>query len=193
MQRVFADESIRRERVFQASDDGFDDSLGVLGASDRDSNYASLLGGVIVSAREHGVADDDHLFQGDAEDVAQETFLKLYRTGSWERMEDERAFLARTAWRLAVSRSKKRREPASNETCDEAANPERSAIAADLHDAVQRMIDALPHDLRIPLALSAIEELSSARIAEMMDIPEGTVRTRIMRARDLLRKKLEAL
>jgi len=129
----------------------------------------------------------------DAEDVAQETFLKLYRTGSWQRIEDERAFLARTAWRLAISRSKPRIEPTSRELCDEAANPERSAIAADLHTAVQRLIDTLPEDLRIPLALCAIEELSSARIAEMMDIPEGTVRTRIMRAPDLLRKKLEAL
>jgi RNA polymerase sigma-70 factor (ECF subfamily) len=129
----------------------------------------------------------------DAEDVAQETFLKLYRTGSWQRMEDERAFLARTAWRLAVSRSKPRIQTAPHETCDGAANPERSVIAADLHTVVQRMIDALPDDLRVPLALSAIEALSSARIAEMMDIPEGTVRTRIMRARELLRKKLEAL
>jgi len=51
----------------------------------------------------------------------------------------------------------------------------------------------LPDELRIPLALSAIDELSSARIAEMMNIPEGTVRGRIMRARELLRKKLEAL
>jgi RNA polymerase sigma-70 factor (ECF subfamily) len=129
----------------------------------------------------------------DAEDVAQETFLKLYRTGSWQRMDDERAFLARTAWRLAVSRSRHRKRPDPSERCDESPDPERSAIASDLHSTVQRMIDALPDELRVPLALSAIEELSSARIAEMMDIPEGTVRTRIMRARELLRKKLEAL
>src|SRR5712692_2719446 len=40
----------------------------------------------------------------DAEDVVQETFLKLYRARRWESMVDERAFLARTAWRLAVDR-----------------------------------------------------------------------------------------
>src|SRR5260221_1443237 len=40
----------------------------------------------------------------DAEDVVQETFLKLYRTGAWERMQNEKGFLARTAWRIAVER-----------------------------------------------------------------------------------------
>jgi RNA polymerase sigma-70 factor (ECF subfamily) len=130
----------------------------------------------------------------DAEDVVQETFLKLYRTGSWERIEDERAFLARTAWRLAVARTRGRRTSSVIEDPSDAApGPEREAIAADLHSAVQRLIDALPEDLRVPLALSAIDELSSPRIAEMMGIPEGTVRTRIMRAREILRKKLEAL
>src|ERR1039457_3846918 len=38
----------------------------------------------------------------DAEDAVQETFLKLYRTGAWEAIESERAFLARAAWRIAV-------------------------------------------------------------------------------------------
>jgi RNA polymerase sigma-70 factor (ECF subfamily) len=40
----------------------------------------------------------------DAEDVVQEVFLRLYRSGAWEKIENERAFLARTAWRLAVDR-----------------------------------------------------------------------------------------
>jgi len=130
----------------------------------------------------------------DAEDVAQETFLKLYRTGSWERMDDERAFLAKTAWRLAVGKARGRRTgEVSEETCDGAAGPERLAIAADMGAAVQRLIDGLPEELRVPLALSAIEEMTSPAIALAMGIPEGTVRTRIMRARELLRKKLDAL
>ena len=45
----------------------------------------------------------------DAEDVVQETFLKLYRGRKWEGMVDERAFLARTAWRMAVDRLPKAR------------------------------------------------------------------------------------
>ena len=40
----------------------------------------------------------------DAEDVVQEAFLKLYRTGAWKGMEEERAYLARVAWRIAVER-----------------------------------------------------------------------------------------
>jgi RNA polymerase sigma-70 factor (ECF subfamily) len=127
----------------------------------------------------------------DAEDVAQETFLKLYRTGSWERMEDERAFLARAAWRLAVDRVRRRRP--SGELQAEAAcpgaSPEALAISADRGALLQRLIDGLPEDLRVPLALSAVEEMNSRRIGEAMGIPEGTVRTRIMRAREILRKQ----
>jgi RNA polymerase sigma-70 factor (ECF subfamily) len=51
-------------------------------------------------------------------------------------------------------------------------------------------MDALPEELRQPLALSGIDELSSAEIAAAMGIPEGTVRTRIMRARQILKEKL---
>src|SRR5438067_2722357 len=45
----------------------------------------------------------------DSDDVVQETFLKLYRTRKWEGMENERAFLARAAWRIAVDRLPKTR------------------------------------------------------------------------------------
>jgi len=38
----------------------------------------------------------------DSDDVGQETFLKVYRSNAWERMDDEKAYLARTAWRIAV-------------------------------------------------------------------------------------------
>jgi RNA polymerase sigma-70 factor (ECF subfamily) len=130
----------------------------------------------------------------DADDVAQETFLKLYRSGAWERMEDERAFLARTAWRLAVDRRHRPGETApAVETRSGEADPEQAAIAADWNAAVERLIDALPEELRQPLVLSAIEELSSREIAMSMGISEGTVRTRIMRARQILRQKLAAL
>jgi RNA polymerase sigma-70 factor (ECF subfamily) len=131
----------------------------------------------------------------DAEDVAQETFLKLYRTGSWERMEDERAFLARTVWRLAADRAR-RRQPASdlqNEPECPGANPEALAISADRGLALQRLIDELPEELRVPLALSAVEEMTSREIGVAMGIPEGTVRTRMMRAREILRNKAAGL
>ena len=49
----------------------------------------------------------------DAEDAVQETFLKLYRGGAWEAIENERAFLARVAWRIAVDKLKSGRHAAS--------------------------------------------------------------------------------
>jgi len=131
----------------------------------------------------------------DAEDAVQETFLKLYRTGVWERLENERAFLARTAWRIAVDRLRKvRHEPLDKDIAPPgAANPEDAIVAADRHAMVHRLIDALPPELRQPLALSTVEEMSSREIAAVMDIPEGTVRTRLMRAREILKQKLAGL
>lgn len=54
-------------------------------------------------------------------------------------------------------------------------------------------VDALPVELRQPLALSAVEELTSPKIAALLGIPEGTVRQRILRARQILKQKLEAM
>lgn len=57
---------------------------------------------------------------------------------------------------------------------------------------LRRLIDGLPEELRRPLVLSAIEEMTSAEVGVVMGIPEGTVRTRVMRARSELRKRFEA-
>jgi RNA polymerase sigma-70 factor (ECF subfamily) len=130
----------------------------------------------------------------DAEDVVQETFLKLYRGGAWETIENERAFLARVAWRMAVDRLRKvRHEPLDPEIAVGGASPEDAAVATDWNAAVHRLVDALPIELRQPLALSTVDELSSREIAEVMGIAEGTVRTRIMRARQILKQKLGEL
>lgn len=55
------------------------------------------------------------------------------------------------------------------------------------------MIATLPEELRHPLELSTVQELNSAEIAEIMNIPEGSVRTRLMRARHRLKEKLSAV
>jgi RNA polymerase sigma-70 factor (ECF subfamily) len=134
----------------------------------------------------------------DSEDVAQETFLKLYRTGAWEGMRDAKAFLARTAWRIAVDKRPKaldhlRRQPLSLDLqSHDSQSPEDAAVSADWSAAVHRLVDALPEELRQPLALAAVEELNSREIAQVMGIAEGTVRTRIMRARQILKQKLES-
>ncbi len=138
----------------------------------------------------------------DAEDAVQETFLKLYRNHGWMQARNERAFLARTAWRVAVDLRAKRKpfaevidteaEGAAHQLCGLELSPEQSALLHDRHARVHALIDALPEDLRVPLVLSATEEMNSRAIAEALSIPEGTVRTRLMRARQLLREKLTA-
>jgi RNA polymerase sigma-70 factor (ECF subfamily) len=128
----------------------------------------------------------------DAEEVVQETFLRLYRNSAWMDMRDERAFLARAAWRVAIDRLPKNRPPvapaglASNEP-----GPEGAVLMAEKIAAVHRLIDGLPEALRQPLALSTVDALSSREIAEIMGIAEGTVRTRLWRARQILKQKLE--
>ncbi len=141
----------------------------------------------------------------DAEDAVQETFLKLYRNGGWRDMREERAFLARVAWRVAVDRRPRTPnaisldvDPGSearhgNEPVSALPCPEQAVVAANQRALVHAMIDALPEELRVPLALSAFQELNSRAIAGILDIPEGTVRTRLQRARLVLRDKLAHL
>ena len=133
----------------------------------------------------------------DAEDAVQEAFLKLYRNGGWQGAKNERAFLARVAWRVAVDRRRATR-PAESIGDPEAPidppapqpGPEQALVEANQHALIHAMIDALPEELRLPLVLSASEELNSREIGAILRIPEGTVRTRIQRARQLLRERL---
>lgn len=129
----------------------------------------------------------------DAEDAVQDTFLKLYRSRAWQNIQDERAFLARAAWRVAVSRRRKHAPEPIVDVPDLRANPERAAMDANTDAMLHAFIDALPEKLRQPLALSALDELDSPSIARILEIPEGTVRRRIMEARTLLKRKLESV
>ncbi len=128
----------------------------------------------------------------DSEDIVQETFLKIYRARRWDRMQNEKAFLARTAWRLAVDRVRRQQGSPVADGPSTGQNPEQAVISAQWDASVHRLIDALPEELRLPLALSSLDELNSRQIAEVMGIPEGTVRTRLMRARQMLKQKLAA-
>lgn len=136
----------------------------------------------------------------DAEDAVQETFLKLYRNRGWRNMENERAFLARVAWRIAVDRSSSSTRTWAAETDEGPAahadpqssdpDPEETLILADDHALIHSMIDSLPEELRLPLVLSSNDELNSRQIGRILGVPEGTVRTRLQRARQLLRQKI---
>ena len=135
----------------------------------------------------------------DAEDVVQEAFLKLYRTGAWRGMEEEKAYLARVAWRIAVGRVQRlpRREMVGGEAAMDGlvsgeSSPEDLAMRRSEELRLRQLIEELPEDLRQTLRLSSLEEMSSREVGMVMGIPEGTVRTRLMRARAELRRRFEA-
>lgn len=130
----------------------------------------------------------------DAEDAVQEAFLKLYRGDAWLRMEDEKGFLARTVWRVALDRMPRREETdvTEMELAASGDSPEMSALDGDERGQLRRLIDGLPEELRQVLLLSAVEEMTSREVGVAMGIPEGTVRTRLMRARVELKKRFEA-
>jgi RNA polymerase sigma-70 factor, ECF subfamily len=133
----------------------------------------------------------------DAEDAVQEALLKLYRGDAWQQMDDERAFLARTVWRIALDALGRRpKAPIDDVTEAELAapggSPEQSAADESERTLLHRLIEALPEELRQPLVLSAIEEMTSREVSIALGIPEGTVRTRLMRARSELKRRFEA-
>jgi len=82
---------------------------------------------------------------------------------------------------------------AGMELASAAGSPERSAAEKGERTLLRRLIDGLPEELRQPLLLSTIEEMTSREVAVVMGIPEGTVRTRVMRARAELKKRFEAM
>ncbi len=139
----------------------------------------------------------------DAEDAVQDALLKLFRGESWREMRgnggirDERAFLARVVWRAVLDRRQARREGtvegwAELRVVDARPSPEAVAGEMDERELLRELMEDLPEGLRVPLVLSAMEELTSREVGVVMGLPEGTVRTRLMRARGMLRTKFEA-
>jgi RNA polymerase sigma-70 factor, ECF subfamily len=137
----------------------------------------------------------------DAEDATQETFMRVLRYSSkLAGVEDPKTWLARIAWRVAVDRSKKRRwvreiplensdkppaeVPASDSSADETVH------GSQLGTVLEKLIAALPSKLREPLILSTIEEMSPRNVAATLGINEAAVRSRIFRARKILKEKL---
>lgn len=139
----------------------------------------------------------------DAEDATQETFLRLMRySHKLASVEDHKTWLARIAWRVAVDRSKQRgrkREVTLDDPerpLPEVASPD-AAVDEALHGAqvselLERMIAALPEKLRQPLVLSTVEEMSPREVAATLGISEAAVRSRVFRARQILREKRAA-
>ncbi len=134
----------------------------------------------------------------DAEDAVQETFLRLTRKkDDLRQIEDPRLWLARVAWRCAVDRVRKRPEQPLDEAlvstlADASSAADERILEGQVKALLEQMVAALPRDLRDVVRLSTVEEMSGAGIAALLDIPEASVRTRLFRARQILREKMLA-
>jgi RNA polymerase sigma-70 factor (ECF subfamily) len=137
----------------------------------------------------------------DAEDATQETFMRVLRYSSkLAAVEDPKTWLARIAWRVAVDRSRQRGrtreipledpEKPIAEVASSTAPADETVHGSQISAVLARMIAALPEKLRQPLILSTIEEMSPREIAATLAINEAAVRSRVFRARQILREKL---
>ena len=144
----------------------------------------------------------------EALDVAQESFLKAYR--ALPNFRGESAFYT-WLYRIAINTAKNylvsesRRPPVSDVDAAEAeqlsgqsdlkeyATPERLLLKEEIQNTVAAAIAELPEDLKTAITLRELEGLSYEEIAETMDCPIGTVRSRIFRARESINARLQPL
>jgi len=135
----------------------------------------------------------------DAEDATQETFFRALRyRRKLAAVEDPRSWLARIAWRVAVERSRKNKREISLDDPEkplaEIASARSSADDAiegsEVHTRLEKLIAALPKKLRAPLILSTVEEMSPREVAATLGISPAAARSRVFRARQILREKL---
>jgi len=140
----------------------------------------------------------------DAEDATQETFVRVLRyRRKLEGVEDPKTWLAKIAWRVAVERSRRKgvnqslndaeTQAASMQLRSGLASAEDSVLGTEMAQLLTSFISALPERLRAVLRLSTVEELSAVEIAHVLGSSESAVRSRLFRARQILKEKLVAL
>lgn len=135
----------------------------------------------------------------DAEDVAQEAFLRAHRAfGSLRDRDRFRGWLVRTAFRLALDHRRgaarrERREDAVSVARAFVPSVEEDAARSELRERVAAAIDALPEKLRIVTVLAAIQEQDLREVARLLELPEGTVKSRLHLARKALAESLRCL
>ena len=145
----------------------------------------------------------------EAEDVAQEAFIKAYRALPGFR--GDSAFYtwlyriginAAKNWLAANGRRTQGGPDLSSEEAEQFSDedqlrvmdtPERVMMSRQIAEVVNAAMDKLPEDLRTAISLREIDGLSYEEIAQMMDCPIGTVRSRIFRARDAIARDLRPL
>jgi len=145
----------------------------------------------------------------EVEDIAQETFIKAYR--ALPSFRGDSAFYT-WLYRIGINTaknylsSKSRRAPTTTEFDAEEAElfdsgdqlrdnntPERLLQSKQVGETVNSALEALPEELRTAIMLREIEGLSYEEIAQIMNCPIGTVRSRIFRAREAVSEKLRPL
>jgi RNA polymerase sigma-70 factor (ECF subfamily) len=132
-----------------------------------------------------------------AEELAQDAFVRLYRNAS-QYKEQERLgpYLFRIATNLVVSEARREKRwslllPRLNASTNQSApSPDTTLFTDEIQRQVSAALERLPVKYRAPLVLFEIEEWSYDEIAKALEIRCGTVKSRISRARDLLRKHL---
>jgi RNA polymerase sigma-70 factor (ECF subfamily) len=141
----------------------------------------------------------------EAEDASQDAFLSLFRHGHRFRREARfSTFVYRVAANAALNRRRtlgrarsrseefKRRQDAGDNLPSSPRSPAVSAEGSEVQERVQSALLSLPEDLRVAIVLYDIEGQAYRDIAETLGIPEGTVKSRIHRARSALRTELAA-
>ncbi|MCG8315888.1 MAG: RNA polymerase sigma factor RpoE [Pseudomonadales bacterium] len=146
--------------------------------------------------------------QDEAMDVAQEAFIKAYR--ALKNFRGDSAFYT-WIYRIAVNTAKNhlvsrgRRPPGSDVDVEDAeyydggaalhetSSPESNLLRDELEKVIYDAIAALPDDLRTAVTLREFDGLSYEEIAEVMDCPVGTVRSRIFRGREAIDSKIKGL
>ncbi len=150
------------------------------------SEYASTLYRVAYSVLRN---------PADAEDAVQEAFLRVLRHRSTlGEVRDHRVWLIRIVWNIVLDRKRRAKTRPETDDVEELArvlpanglSAEERAAAAQHHAHVLACIEKLPPKERQVLTLSAFDELNSVEIAEVLDISESSVRSRLFRARNLM-------
>ncbi|MCQ2011307.1 RNA polymerase sigma factor SigW [Sporolactobacillus sp. STSJ-5] len=143
----------------------------------------------------------------EAEDLSQEAFIRAYN--HIDQYDHERKFstwLFRIATNLSIDFLRRRKNVVSLDAVvpsteglslnamlpDEGEQPEDRIVRKETEEMVQGEIKKLPEKYRSAVVLKYIEDLSLKEISEIMEIPVGTVKTRIHRGREMLRKNMMA-
>ena len=131
----------------------------------------------------------------DAEDVAQDAMLQAYKR--FERLRDPsrfRAWLVRITFRLALDQARASRRREQRETVWAVAIPrptaEDLAASREFGRRLDQAMESLPEKFRLVLALSAMDGHSLEEVAELLQLPVGTVKSRLHTARKRLAEKL---